>query len=107
MKNVRNLKIVNMKKFIRSTTILALIILSIILFLGKSSLSHSDKEQINYEKIFVVNGDTLWNIALDQQQNNPYYINKDVRFIVSEIRKINKLKNGSLQIGQELQIPVM
>lgn len=107
MKNVRNLKIVNMKKFIRSTTILALIILSIILFLGKSSLSHSDKEQINYEKIFVVNGDTLWNIALDQQQNNPYYINKDVRFIISELRKINSLENGNLQIGQELKVPVM
>ncbi len=104
---MKNIKIVNMKKFIRSIIIVFGIVIAIIFFGTKETLSHNEKEQINYESIYVTQGDTLWNIATDQQKTNPYYQNKDVRFVVSEIRKINNLSNANLKIGQELRIPVI
>lgn len=104
---MKKVKIVNMKKFIRSIIILSGIVIAIILFSSKGTLSHSEKEQIHYETISVFQGDTLWSIATNQQQNNPYYSEKDVRFVVSELRKINKLDNANLQIGQKLKVPII
>lgn len=104
---MKNIRIVNMKKFVRSILILLGIVIAITFISTKATLSHNEKEQPNYESIFVSQGDTLWSIATIQQQDNPYYAEKDVRFIVSELKTINKLPSGSLQVGQELKIPVI
>ncbi len=104
---MKNIRIVNMKKFVRSIIILMGIVIAITFLSTKASLSHNEKEQMEYEKISVSQGDTLWKIATNQQQNNPYFTEKDVRSIVSELRKINNLSNCNLQIGQELKVPVI
>lgn len=104
---MKNVRIVNFKKFIRSIFILIGIVVAITFFGTKATLSHNEKVEPNYESIYVCQGDTLWAIAIEQQENNPYYEDKDVRFIVSEIRKINNLSNANLNIGQELKIPVI
>lgn len=104
---MKNVKIVNMRKFIRSIAILIGIVIAITFFSTKASLSHNDEGQMDYETICVSQGDTLWNIATNQQENNPYYGGKDVRFIVSELKEINQLESGNLQVGQELKVPVI
>lgn len=104
---MKNVKIVNMKKFVRSIGVLIGIIIAITFLLSKVTLSHAEKENVNYETISVSQGDTLWAIASNQQQNNPYYAEKDVRYIVSELREINQLKSGNLQAGQNLKVPVL
>lgn len=96
------MRIVNKKKFIRMITFIAGII--IISLIGFSNISFS-KGEIKTKTIYVSSGDTLWTIAAEQQENNLYYEDKDIRDIIYEIKKINKLENNSNLIsGQKLVV---
>ena len=97
------MKIKNVKKFVRSILIILGIILSISLLISKASLSYKETE---YKTISVSSGDTLWEIASYNQSSNDYYENKDIRYIINDIMKINNLENSSLTVDQELLIPV-
>ena len=96
------MKIVNMKKFVRMVLILiGIIVISTIIFSSKSYSIGEAKEKT----IFVSNGDTLWDIASQEQETNNYYSDKDIRDIVYDIRKLNNLANSeTLKIGQKLVI---
>lgn len=104
---MKKMKIVNMKKFVRSVLILIGVIVALIIFFPKATLSHNENTYSNYEKISVAQGDTLWSIASYQQENNPYYTEKDVRDIIIELKKVNQLSNSNLQVGQTLKVPVL
>ena len=96
------MKIVNMKKFIKMVLVLIGIIISTILLFSNKSYS---KGEIKEKIVYVSSGDTLWNIASQEQENNDYYSEKDLREIVYEIRKLNNLSNTStLSVGQKLKI---
>lgn len=96
------MKIVNMKKFIKMILVLIGIIISTILLFSNKSYS---KGEIKEKIVYVSSGDTLWNIASQEQENNDYYSEKDIREIVYEIRKLNNLSNTStLSVGQKLKI---
>ena len=95
------LKIVNGKKFIKSMAIFFGIIFIFGLILSNKSLSHGD---LTYGTIYVTQGDTLWSIAKSQQKNNPYYSEKDVRYIIDSIKNLNNLTDSYLTEGQELII---
>ncbi len=98
-----NLKIVNFKKFITSILILfGVIILACILFSNKSY----SKAKESYKKETIVLGDTLWTIAQNEQTNNEYYKNKDIRYIIYDIEKLNDISNCNLKEGQEILIPI-
>lgn len=97
------MKIKNVKKFVRSILIILGIILSISLLISKASLSYKETE---YKTISVSAGDTLWEIASYNQSSNNYYENKDIRYIINDIMRINNLENSSLTVDQELLIPV-
>ena len=93
------MKIVNMKKFLRMTLIVFVIIIGISLYFNNVSFSKGD---IKTKTVNVTKGDTLWSIAREEQENNTYYENKDIRDIIYEIKKLNKLDNNSnLKIGQK------
>ena len=96
------MRITNFKKFIRSILIISVIIFCLTLFISKATLSHGETE---YKTIYVSEGDTLWNIAKSNQRNNGYYKNKDVRYIVNDLMRINNLNNTTININQELKIP--
>lgn len=96
------MKIVNKKKFIRSISVIIGLVIIIILLLINTSFSHTE---IRYKQISVISGDSLWNIARYEQNNNPYFANKDIRDIVNEIRSFNSLNNSTLNIGDQLNIP--
>lgn len=94
------MKIVNKKKFIKMI-ILVLGIISLI-SICFSNISFS-KAEIKTKTISVINGDTLWTIAQEEQENNIYYEDKDIRDIIYEIKKLNNLENNAmLSIGQKL-----
>ena len=67
------MKIVNKKKFLTTNIVIILFIFTILLLISKCALSHADTE---YTKTYIEYGDTLWNIAQEQQNNNNYYICK-------------------------------
>lgn len=95
------MKIVNVKKFIRTISILGILILIIILFSNKTY----SKVDTEYKEESIILGDTLWSISQEEAKNNKYFENKDIREIVSEIKRINKLDNLDLREGQKLLIP--
>ena len=95
------MKIVNVKKFIRTMSILVILILIIILFSNKTY----SKVDTKYKEESIILGDTLWRISQEEAKNNKYFENKDIREIVSEIKRINKLDNLDLKEGQKLLIP--
>ena len=96
------LKIVNFSKFIRSIMLIVGIIFIISLFINNKSFSYKENE---FKEIYVSNGDTLWSIAKEEKENNPYYKNKDIRDIVNNIKSISKLNSGNLFANQKLIIP--
>ena len=98
------MKIVNKRKFIRSTSILMGIIMFFILMLSNIRFSHTE---ISYKEVFVSSGDTLWSIAKYEKNNNNYFEDKDIQDIIYEIKNINNLKNSSLNIGDKLTIPTI
>ena len=82
------MKIKNIKKFIRGIFIMLGIIFILSLVIIKSTLSYTNKE---YKTIYVKSGETLWSIASDLQKNDNYYEGKDIRYIIGELKQINKL----------------
>lgn len=98
------MKIVNMKKFVRSVSVTIGLIIFLILMLTNISFSHTE---INYKEISVSSGDTLWSIAKYEKDNNIYFEDKDIRDIIAEIKRINNLNASNLSIGDKLSIPTI
>lgn len=96
------LKIVSLRKFIRSILVILGIIICISLFISNTSFSHADTK---YKTIYVSSGDTLWNIAKEQKETNAYYENKDIRDIINNIKSVNKLNSSDVSANQKLIIP--
>lgn len=97
------MKIVNKKKFLTTNIVMILFIFIILLLISKCTLSHAD---IEYTKTYIEYGDTLWNIAQEQQNNNNYYKDREIREIITDIKKVNNLKSCNLSVGQEIKIPI-
>ena len=76
----------------------------IMILVSKSTLSHNE---IEYKIIYVSEGDTLWNIAKSNQANNDYYKNRDIRYIINDLIKINNLDNSNIKVNQKLIIPAV
>lgn len=103
-KGVVIMKTVNMKKFIRSTSITIGLIALLILTLSNISFSHTE---VQYKEIAVSSGDTLWSIAKFEKNNNIYFKEKDIRDVIDEIKYLNNLNNSNLNIGDKLTIPTI
>lgn len=84
------MRIKNKFKFIRSTTILILIILGIFCI----SIAQSKKEYIYY---YVGEGETLWSIATEHTDG-------DIMDYIYEIKQINEMKTSELREGQTIKI---
>ena len=97
------MKIVNKKKFVRS--MMMLIGLVILIVLGLITTTTYSKTEIGYKEDYVLKGDTLWSIAEQEVNQNEYYKNKDIREVMYEIKEINHLSDGNLEIGQKILIP--
>lgn len=98
------LKIVNMKKFIRS---LMIVMLSILFLLFVNLGNTYSKGKVRYREQYIYEGDTLWSIAEKELKENKYYENDDIRNIINEIKNINNIDSGNLKIGQKIQIPTL
>ena len=95
------MKIVNKRKFLRT-----IIVLGIILFLLFFCLTSTYSKSTNkFKEEYISEGDTLWQIAQRELNNNKYYENKEIRNIVQELKKINNLENANLKVGQKIIIP--
>lgn len=92
----------NWKKFLRAILIVIGVIFFINLLIPDRAFSH---QEVEYKSVAVSNGDTLWTIAKEEQEENAYYNGKDIRDIVYNIKKVNNLSNADLKVNQVLEIP--
>lgn len=83
--------------------ILLLIIILNTIFSIKGSYS---KVEVKYKSEYASQGDTLWAIAERESKNNKYYQDKDIRYIIYDLKQINNFSNSSLKEGQEILIPI-
>ncbi|EYE88207.1 hypothetical protein Q428_09250 [Fervidicella metallireducens AeB] len=83
-------------KFKKIFIIISLIFVLVLPF----SLKASGNANNNCIKVTVNQGDTLWKIAKEHKREN-----EDVRKLIYEIRKINKLDSAVIVPGQTLLIP--
>lgn len=103
MKNRRIVKNkINLKKVVLLIVLINLIAISIIVLLGGKTSSHVGK---SLKTIYVSYGETLWEIAKVESENNEYYSKYDIRYIMRDIKKANNLSSSNLYPGQELLIP--
>ncbi len=100
------MKIVNIRKFVRGMILTISLFLLFTISISNNNISFS-KEDISYKEIYTSSGDTLWGLAKREAENNKYYSNKDLRFIIKDIKKINKLNTSELNVGQKLIIPII
>ncbi len=100
MKKNKVIKI-NLKKFIRALVIVIGITILITFLATKSIYSY---EKLKTKTIYTNKGDTLWNIALDEKENNKYYKDKNIREIVYDIKQINNMQDSIILPGETLKI---
>ena len=98
------MKIINIKKFVRSILIILGLTIAIILLISKASYSN---KEVEYKTLCVSTGDTLWSIAKSNQESNEYYRGKDVRYIINDIIRINEINGSNIITDQKLIIPVI
>ncbi len=82
--------------------VIIFVLIVLIVIFAKSTYS---KQEVTYKTQYIYSGDTLWSIACIEKSNNAYYKNKDIRYIINDIKYINNLKNSNLSEGMELKIP--
>lgn len=99
--NVKKRKL-SIKRIVKLNILIALLAIMFLLIIHSTSLSFKD---IEYREIYVSKGDTLWDIAKSEQENNDYYKGKNIREIIFDIKKVNNLSNSELAINQKILIP--
>lgn len=96
------LKIVDRRKFVKMLTLLGIVII----LLGVLGFNRAySKGNIQYKEEYIYQGDTLWSIAEKEAKDNKYYENEDIRNIICELKQVNHIDNGNLEIGQKIVIP--
>lgn len=95
------MKIVNKGKFIKTNLILIIIVGAII---GFTTNTYS-KVETKYKEEYVYSGDTLWSIAQEELKDNKYFENKDIRYVINEIKDINNMSDSNLKEGDKIVIP--
>lgn len=96
------MKISNKTKFVRTISIFILL-LGIIVIFSKNTYS---KGEITYKEDYIYAGDTLWNIAENEIENNKYFENKDIRAVIDELKTVNNFSNAELYEGEKIKIPI-
>ncbi|WP_431791030.1 LysM peptidoglycan-binding domain-containing protein [Microbacterium paraoxydans] len=66
---------------------------------GSAIASGVDTPAVSVETVTVMPGDTLWSIASSIAPE------ADPRDVIGEISRMNLLRGGELQVGQELALP--
>ena len=91
------MRIVNKRKFIKSTLILIIILVSIIILVN--TIINKTEYAEKYKTIYISEDETLWSIAEEYKKTN-----QDIREYIYEIKKLNNMESATIYEGQELTI---
>ncbi|CCQ93086.1 conserved exported hypothetical protein [[Clostridium] ultunense Esp] len=99
--NKTKYRIVDMKKFLSFIIITSITIAAIFFMLAKNQKVYSSTYKYNYREIIVKEGDTLWNIAIENMPKN-----YDVRKMVFEIKEFNQMVDANIYPDDLIKIPI-
>lgn len=69
-------------------------------FAGGSAIASGERgEPVSFETVTVLPGDTLWSIASEAAPG------VDPRNVIDEIKRLNNLSSGAIQVGDDIAIP--
>ena len=92
-------KVVNIKRF-KIFLFIITFISSLAIFILLSTITVYPKEEIKYDYVCIKAGDTLWNIAIN------YNNNIDIRKFVNIIMEENSLVDAVIYPGDIIRIPL-
>jgi len=96
---LKRYKVTDMKKFKRFM-FLTVLLISMISFTSILTFKAYSKDIQRYDYVSIQQGDTLWSIAKN------YSDGKDIREVIYEISRLNKIHNKPLQPGDLIKIPL-
>ena len=88
------------KKRALGTLFLAVFLFTLAFFILEPSTVVDGKQEPQYVRYVVREGDTLWAIA------SRYQSKKDIREKIYEINQVNQRESANLSVGEILQIPL-
>ncbi len=92
--------IVNRRRFFVFLTIATVLFNVFVLYMYSPNNTQADT--VNKTELITVNvGDTIWSIAEEYGDRN-----EDIRNTIYKIKKLNRMQNSELEIGQQLIIPL-
>lgn len=91
------MRIINKRKFIKSTLTLIIIVISIIILVN--TIINKTEYTEKYKTIYISEDETLWSIAEEYKKPN-----QDIREYIYEIKKLNNMESATIYEGQELTI---
>lgn len=91
------MKIVNKRKFIKSTLTLIITLVSIIILVN--TIINKTEYAEKYKTIYISEDETLWSIAEEYKKPN-----QDIREYIYEIKKLNNMESATIYESQELTI---
>lgn len=98
---MKRVKVVNKRRFITSILIFTTMVsVSTVILFGRNNV-YSTKYEDEYIEVTIAKGDTLWNIALDNQPKG-----YDTRNMVYEIMSSNNLKDAIIKPGDIIKVPI-
>ena len=100
---MKHIRIINKYKFISSITILLFILGMIVCITNHKTYSSSE---IKYKTEYVITGETLWEIAEKEIQENAYFQNKNIQNVILELKEINHMTTSNLFEGMKIKIPI-
>ena len=83
-------------------SVLLVLIISIILLFTNLNGVHSVVLDENYKEIHILEGDTLWSIALENMSKE-----YDTRYLVYKLREFNDLESANIYPGDTIRVPIM
>ena len=94
-------KIINGKRFMTFLLSAFIAVLSMTFLFAKDNRVYSSTYKENYIEVKIEEGDTLWNIAINNMPKE-----YDVRKMVFEIMEFNHMKNAYIYPGNKIKIPI-
>lgn len=95
-------KVVDRRRFYLFITSLFVVMAIIILSLISNNKVHSSVYEIDYEEVEVVEGDTLWNIAVGYLPEKT-----DIRKMIYDIKEFNNMETSYIYPGDIIKIPLV
>lgn len=95
----RRLVLKNKRRFAAFIMILAVMIIFGRLIIDVTASSDRNSQDIGSNYVIVNEGDTLWEIALD---NKP---DCDIRYYIYQIKELNHIESDNIYKGQKIILP--